>query len=173
MTTLTREPGRTAGTTIVPYDVARHGDAPWRLVAAVFEGYGFEFATDGYDADLARPHEHYPARGGAFVMAEDAAGRPVGCVGYSDEGAGAFELHRLYVLAEARRSGAGRALVAWVIAAVRSAGARRLVLYSDTTFVDAHRLYRRCGFRNHRFRYAADSWRSPEWGFEMLFEEGR
>jgi len=41
------------------------------------------------------------------------------------------------------------------------------VLYSDVAFLDAHRLYRRMGFRNHRFRYAPDPWQSREWGFEL------
>ena len=46
-------------------------------------------------------------------------------------------------------------------------GCERMVLFSDIAFEDAHRLYLRFGFRNHRFRYAPDPWQSREWGFEL------
>ncbi len=153
---------------ILPYDPQRHGDGPWRVVKAVFDEYAFPFDENDYDADLARPHEHY--REGWFWVAEDADGAVVGCVGLSDESNvrhGLFELHRLYVLASQRNSGLGERLVRTVIEAARAADARELVLYSDIAFVAAHRLYRRCGFRNHRFRYATDPWASREWGFTL------
>lgn len=154
---------------IVPYDRARHADGPWQVVAAVFAEYGFPFSESEYDADLVDPAAHYDGERGWFSVVEDERGRVVGCVGVTDEGAGLFELHRLYVLAEARRGGTGAALVQWVIDVARQGRARRLVLYSDVAFGDAHRLYRRLGFRNHMFRYAPDPWHSRELGFELLF----
>lgn len=153
------------GQRIVAYDPERHGDGPWRVVKAVFDEYGFPFDEHDYDADLLRPHEHY--RPGWFWVAEDANGGVAGCVGLSDESGGVFELHRLYVLASERRTGLGERLVRTVIEAAREARADALVLYSDIAFRDAHRLYLRCGFRNHRFRYAPDPWASREWGFTM------
>ena len=147
------------------YDPSRHGDGPWRVVKGVFDEYGFPFDEFDYDADLRDPHLHYDGQRGWFVVAEDAAGAVVGCVAVTDEGDGLFELHRLYVSAAARRGGLGRQLVEWVIAKAREQGGRELVLYSDVAFQDAHRLYLRQGFRNHRFRYAPDPWQSREWGF--------
>jgi GNAT superfamily N-acetyltransferase len=155
---------------IVPYDRERHGDGPWRVVSAVFEEYGFPFAESEYDADLARPDLHYDGERGRFAVAEDAEGRVVGCVGVTDEGGGEFELHRLYVLAEARRGGTGGRLVEWVFERVRERAGRRVVLFSDVHFEDAHRLYLRMGFRCNRFRYAPDPWQSREWGFVMELE---
>jgi len=152
---------------IVPYDRDRHGDGPWRVVSAVFEEYGFPFSESDYDADLMDPATHYDGESGWLSVAEDDDGRVVGCVGVTDEGGGLFELHRLYVLAEARRGGTGARLVQWVLETAREHGARRIVLYSDVAFLDAHRLYGRMGFRNHTFRYAPDPWRSREWGFEL------
>lgn len=154
---------------IVPYDGARHGDGPWRVVSAVFEEYGFPFAESEYDADLLDPATHYDGVSGWFAVAEDDDGQVVGCVGLTDEGGGLFELHRLYVLAEARRGGTGCRLVEWVFETARAQGCRQMELYSDVHFEDAHRLYLRCGFRNHRFRYAPDPWHSREWGFVREF----
>jgi GNAT superfamily N-acetyltransferase len=156
---------------VVPYDRNLHGDAPWHVVKAVFDEYGFPFDENGYDADLNDPAAHYDGQAGWFAVAQDSDGWVVGCVGLTDEGQGLFELHRLYVLAEARRSGLGSALVEWVLAKARSRGARKVELFSDIAFTDAHRLYRRLGFRCHRFRYAPDPWQSREWGFELVLEE--
>lgn len=154
----------------MPYDRARHGDGPWRVVAAVFEEYGFPFAESDYDADLLHPDQHYDGITGWFRVVEDTDGQVVGCVGLTDNGAGTFELHRLYVLASARKTGAGTALARWVVEEAQARGAKRLVLYSDVHFEDAHRLYRRLGFRCTKFRYAPDPFQSREWGFEMDFE---
>lgn len=156
---------------IVPYDPARHGDGPWRVVKTVFEEYGFEFQVSDYDADVARPHEFYVEPRGAFVVAEAEDGKVVGCIGITDEGGGEWELHRLYTLPEVRRAGLGYRLVQWAIDEAKARGAQRMVLFSDIYLRDAHRLYSRMGFARNRFRYAPDPWQSREWGFEMRFGE--
>ena len=61
-------------------------------------------------------------------------------------------------------------MLRWALALARKRGARTVELYSDVAFLDAHRLYRRFGFRNHRFRYAPDPWQSREWGFILELE---
>lgn len=152
---------------VVPYSAERHGSGPWQVVSVVFEEYGFPFQESDYDADLADPAAHYDGERGWFSVVEDDGGQVVGCVGVTDEGEGVFELHRLYVLASARRSGAGSALVQWVLDVARERGARKVMLFSDVHFEDAHRLYTRVGFRCTRFRYAPDPWQSREWGFEL------
>lgn len=154
---------------VVPYSKARHGDGPWRVVSAVFEEYGFPFAESDYDADLVDPATHYDGLRGWFAVAENGAGRVVGCIGVTDEGDGLFELHRLYVLAEGRRGGTGGKLVNWVFEIAQAHGCQRMVLFSDVHFEDAHRLYVRHGFRNDRFRYAPDPWQSRELGFTREF----
>lgn len=152
-----------ARVTIVPYEAARHGDAPWQVIRTVFKEYNFEFTDGEYQEDLVR----YDGVGGWLAVAEDATAKVIGCVALTDEGAGLFELHRLDVLPEARRAGLGERLVRWGIDGVVARGGQTLELYSDVAFLDAHRLYRRMGFRNHRFRYASDPWQSREWGFTM------
>lgn len=152
------------------YDPQRHGDGPWRVVESVFREYGFEFAVSDYDADVFAPHEHYGGERNGFAVAVS-EGEVVGCVGYTDEGGGVFELHRLYVHERARRLGAGTRLVQWVHDEVRQLDGRRIVLFSDVHFEDAHRLYHRMGYRCTRFRYAPDPWQSREWGFVHDLEE--
>jgi GNAT superfamily N-acetyltransferase len=153
---------------ILPYERERHGDGPWRVVSAVFEEYGFAFAENDYDADLLDPAAHYDGTHGWFAVAEDGGGRVVGCVGLTDEGEGEFEIHRLYVLREARRQGVGSSLLRWALAQTAACGgAHTIVLFSDVHFIDAHRLYERAGFRCNRFRYGPDPWQSREWGFVL------
>ena len=156
---------------IVPYERARHGDGPWRVVSAVFEEYGFPFQESDYDADLLRPDGFYVEPTGWFWVVEDRSGEVVGCVGLSDEGGGEFELHRLYVLSAARGQRLGERLCSIVIDKARKQGAGRLVLFSDVHFTHAHAMYERAGFRCNRFRYAPDPWQSREWGFIMELEQ--
>jgi GNAT superfamily N-acetyltransferase len=156
---------------ILPYDPARHGDGPWRVVKAVFDEYGFPFDEFDYDADLRDPASRYDGTNGWFAVAEEGS-RVVGCVALKDEGDGIFELHRLYVALEARRGGTGERLIRWALDEARARGARSVILFSDVAFTDAHRLYERLGFRQVRFRYAPDPWQSPEWGYEMTLDPG-
>jgi GNAT superfamily N-acetyltransferase len=147
---------------IVPYDFARHGDGPKRVVIDAWIPYGYEFSEE-FDTDIVRPDLAYPL---GFVVGEQ-DGRVVGCIGISDDGYGTYHLNRLYVRQDARRQGLGGRLVDWVIDEARRHGGTRLILFSDIAFEDAHRLYRSKGFRCTRFRYAPDAWASREWGFEM------
>lgn len=158
---------------VVPYQREAHGDGPWRVVSSVFHEYGFPFAESEYDADVVAPERFYDGERGWFWVAVDSAGEVVGCVGLTDDGGGEFELHRLYVLAEARGHHLGERLCAQVIEKAREQGCARLVLFSDVHFEHAHALYERCGWRVDRFRYAPDPWQSREWGFVMEFPEGR
>jgi len=74
-------------------------------------------------------------------------GTVVGSVGVERVDAETAELHRLYLDAEWRGRGLGRALVEAVLDWCRAQRVPRLVLWSDTRFDLAHRLYERMGFR--------------------------
>jgi len=150
---------------LLPYDRARHEDGPWQVVSAVFAEYGWEFASDGYDADVREPDAYYGAPGGFAVV--ETGGRVVACVGYTVEPPGHVELHRLYVLPEMRRAGLGERLVHWVIERARAQHTASVVLYTDINFTAAQRLYERLGFRCFTFRYAPDPWQSREWGYVL------
>lgn len=138
-------------------------DALRALVGGVFAEYpGCVLDPEGLDADLAAWATHLDERGGSGWVVVDAGADAVGpadgavvaCVGVApsdDDVPGldvaAVELKRLYVAARARQQGLGRALVARVEEWARQHGAGAVVLWSDTRFTDAHRLYERCGYR--------------------------
>ena len=90
--------------------VAGDSAAAAAVVRAVYEEFGFTWDEAGYHADLRDVEESYAA----FFVAEN-DGRVVGTAGLTSHGS----LERLYVLAEARGSGAGSALLAAVVAEAR------------------------------------------------------
>ena len=57
------------------------------------------------------------------------------------------ELTEMYVCPNARRRGAGEALVRAAVAAMRSAGAEEITVLTGETNAPAQALYEKCGFR--------------------------
>lgn len=132
-------------------------DALRELIGGVFAEYpGCVLDPDGLDADLAAWASHLGDRGGCGWVVVGDGDHVVACIGVTPTTAevagvgadtGTVELKRLYVAASTRRRGLGRALVARVEQWGRDHGAGAVVLWSDTRFTDAHRLYERCGYR--------------------------
>jgi len=129
----------------VVIEPARARDAPAviGLIGDVFAEYGFIWDPAVEVPDLMEFDRHYA--GGTFWIARR-GGRIVGSVGVERLGEGAAELHRLYLDAGLRGRGLGRALVETVLAWCRDHDVPHLVLWSDTRFDLAHRLYERMGF---------------------------
>lgn len=131
----------------VAIEPAHSADVPAvvELIGRVFAEYGFVWEPATEVPDLFDLDRRYGGAAGAFWVGR-ADGRVVGSVGVERLPDGRAELHRLYVDATLRRRGVGRALVETVLAWCRARGIRHLVLWSDTRFEDAHRLYERMGF---------------------------
>lgn len=124
------------------------GDVPGviDLIGRVFAEYGFIYVPSTEVPDLGDFARHYQApHGEFFVVRQD--GVVVGSVGVERLDADTAELHRLYLDSHLRGRGTGRALVDAVLDWCRAQGISRLVLWSDTRFDLAHRLYTRAGFR--------------------------
>lgn len=135
----------------------RADDAPAviTLVERAYAEYpGCVLDLPGVDADLPDLADVWRAAGGRGWVVED-GDEVVACVGLTpadalpgDRGT-RVELKRLYVASTHRRRGLGRALVALVERhAVDDHGAAAVELWSDSRFVDAHRLYERCGYEH-------------------------
>ncbi len=147
---------------------ASAGDVPdvVALIGRVFAEYGFVYDPSVEVPDLLAFARHYgPPRGAFFVVRQ--AGRVVGSVGVERLDPDSAELHRLYLDAALRGRGTGRALVETVLDWCREQRVSRLVLWSDTRFEQAHRLYERMGFRLTGERtLAEDINQTREYGFE-------
>ncbi len=152
---------------------ASDADAPAviALIARCFSDYdGCVMDLPGLDADLPQVARHFRDRGGRFWVAE-AAGAIVGCVGYVPAEAETIELKRLYVAPEARRQGLASRLLALVEEAARRHGARSIVLWSDTRFVEAHAFYLAHGFaQTGATRRLDDPSHTTEYAFRRTVE---
>jgi GNAT superfamily N-acetyltransferase len=102
--------------------------------------------VDGEEPWLRAPATAYAGKGGELWVVE-LAGELVASVGLVPAGAGQVELKSLYVAKPGRRQGLGAELVGVVETAARQRGVGTVRLWSDTQFGDAHRLYRRLGYR--------------------------
>jgi GNAT superfamily N-acetyltransferase len=153
---------------LAPIAPARAGDVAGvvDLIGRVFAEYGWIYDPPREVHDLFAFDAHYaPPRGAFFVLRR--AGAVAGSVGVERVADDVAELHRLYLDADVRGRGLGRALVETVLAWCRGRGIGRLVLWSDTRFEDAHRLYARMGFRQTGEReLPGDPNQSREYGFE-------
>ncbi len=148
------------------------GDAQdiFGLIAICYADYPGCFVDPHDDLpDLRAPSIAYAACGGAFWAVEDERGRVCACVAVDFPEPGIAELHRLYVRPDCRGQGLGSRLVHHVESHVRLRGAPRLVLWSDTRFTTAHRLYSRLGYAQAGGqRQLADISQSAEYRFEKV-----
>jgi putative acetyltransferase len=144
--------------------VASDSPAAAAVVRAVYDEYGFTWDEEGYHADLRDVEASYAA---FFVAERD--GRIVGTAGLTGHGS----LERLYVLPQARGSGAGAALFTAVAAEARRRRHSQLEIWSDKRFADAHRLYERLGARVVGERVHDDPDSSHEWGLVLDLTDTR
>jgi len=136
-----------------------------RLIGDVFAEYGCVLDAENEDTYLLDPGLYFRQRGGEFWVVEE-AGRIIATVGvllHEDAG----EVKCLYVHRPHRRRGWGRRLSEMTLDFARRAGKRRMILWTDTRFLDAHRLYHKMGFTQRGTRELHDSNNTVEYGFEL------
>lgn len=135
------------------------GEIRWNLR----RGHGVELERATPDADLlveVKPLLEPPHR---LYLAE-VDGRPAGTAGLKQITPDVAEIKRMYVDPPFRRKGVARALLERVIDDGRTAGYRTLQLETAVWMVEAHGLYRRCGFVD------SDPFPDPEFGCFPDFE---
>jgi ribosomal protein S18 acetylase RimI-like enzyme len=135
------------------------------LIAGVYSEYDCVLDAEGEERHLLEPGPYFRSHGGEFWVVEDGGLiRATGAVLlHEDEG----ELKSLYVHPSFRKQGWGRRLTELAIDYARRHEKSKMILWSDTRFVDAHRLYRSLGFREMGKRELHDSNNTVEYGFEM------
>lgn len=120
-------------------------------LAGLFRGYAASLPVDlGYqdfDDELAALPGKYAPPYGALLLARDADGAALGCVGLRPlADAGMCEMKRLYLLPSARGLGLGRALADAVAAEARRLGYRELRLDTLPSMARAIAMYGEMGF---------------------------
>lgn len=136
------------------------------LIDRIFAEYDCKLDAENEDRHLLAPGPYFRASGGEFWVVEDEEGAILATVAVAlHEDAG--ELKALYVHPTLRRHGWGQRLTELAVEHARRAARPRMFLWSDTRFQDAHKLYRRMGFKEFGERDLHDSNNSHEFGFEM------
>lgn len=119
-----------------------------RIIGACFARYpGCVLDLPGLDSDLPDAAGHFRKAGGVLWIAERLS-EVVGCGGYVPcaDDPGSIELKRLYVAPHAWRHGIASRLLDRILAKARHLCAKRIILWSDTRFHEAHAFYKRHGF---------------------------
>jgi putative acetyltransferase len=123
------------------------------LARELFREYSDAIGTDleyqGFSAELASLPAPYSPPAGALFIAQS-GGQVAGCVALRPLDAGVGEMKRLYVRAEYRGAGVGKALIEAVIRAARAAGYRELRLDTLPSMASAQSLYGKLGFNEIR-----------------------
>jgi len=159
------------GEVSVELRTVRRSDVPGILVLIgdVYAEYGCVLRAELEERHLLEPDTYFRRTGGEFwVLSEgDAILATCGVLLHADSA----ELKTLYVHRSLRRQGWGRRLTRMVIDYARRQGRRRVILWSDTRFLDAHRLYRGMGFVQAGTRALHDSNQSIEHGFSLTLAD--
>jgi putative acetyltransferase len=135
------------------------------LIGEVYSEYDCVLDAETDERHLLEPGPYFRARNGEFWVVEENGGiRATVAVMLHDE---TSELKSLYVHSSLRRQGWGRRLTNLAIDYARANGSQKMILWSDTRFLDAHRLYRSMGFQEMGLRELHDSNNSIEYGFEL------
>jgi GNAT superfamily N-acetyltransferase len=137
--------GSTTGELLISPATAADVPGIVALIGRVYDEYEFVYEPRAEWPDLFGFDAHYaPPRGAFFVVR--VTDTIVGSAGVERLDERSAELHRLYLDAERRGRGTGRALIEAALAWCRERQITELILWSDTRFDLAHRLYTRMGF---------------------------
>jgi putative acetyltransferase len=112
---------------------------------------GVEVCLADFEREIASlPGSYAPPDGKLLLAIKESAGNSteaIGCIALRELGSDACEMKRLYVRPAFRGSGAGGELIRLLIAEARTIGYQRMLLDTLPSMKEAHKLYRRLGFR--------------------------
>jgi ribosomal protein S18 acetylase RimI-like enzyme len=140
---------------VSPVRTAEDLAAAVRLFRAYASSLDVDLSYQNFEQEMAAMPGKYAAPAGVLLLARDAGGAPVGCVGLRPiEPPGCCEMKRLYVAPEARGWGLGERLVAAVIREADRIGYREMRLDTLPSMAGAIALYRKLGFETMEPYYA-------------------
>ena len=129
----------------------------------LLEGYGMQLEEATPHGDLLVEIGPLLEPPQALYLAE-VDGRPAGTGGLQEVAPGVAEIKRMYTAPAFRGHGVARAVLSRLIDDARAAGYGRLQLETAVWMVEAHALYRSCGFTD------AEPFPDPEFGCFPGFE---
>lgn len=135
-----------------------------KLVGDVWAEYECVFAVEEEETHLLAPDEYFRAKDGDFWVVVE-KNEIVATVAVQMLGGETAELKSLYVRKDFRRQGLGEKLTTLVLKFAQMKGAKEVILWTDTRFTNAHKLYKRLGFKQVSSRELNDLNSSKEFGF--------
>ena len=143
MAALRHSSGFTIGEALSPADV----EACRELFVEYQQALGVSLCFQGFDTELASLPGAYARPKGRLLLAR-VAGTPAACAALRPLGEADGEMKRLYVRAQFRGMGLGRALAEIVIDEARAIGYASVKLDTLAQMAEAQALYSRLGFRD-------------------------
>lgn len=131
---------------ITPARTERELEATRQLFEAYAASLPVDLGYQRFESELAQIPGKYAPPAGEILIAWDAAGHAIGCVGLRPLGDQQCEMKRLYVVPDARCLGLGKALTEAVIELARERGYAELLLDTLATMGRATGIYERMGF---------------------------
>ncbi|MEE8119572.1 MAG: GNAT family N-acetyltransferase [Gammaproteobacteria bacterium] len=124
------------------------GPAVKALVFQVLEEYGLKPEPNGMDADLDALHAVYMEPGGVFEVLENASGKIIGCYGLFVVDEQCCELRKMYLHADTRGRGFGKALLCRALSVAKRLGFSEMQLETASCLKEAIGLYVDFGFES-------------------------
>jgi N-acetylglutamate synthase-like GNAT family acetyltransferase len=135
-----------------------------KLIGEVWAEYECVLDVGREEKYLLAPDDYFRAKGGDFWVVVE-KNEIVATVAVQLLGVKTAELKSLYVRKDFRRQGLGEDLTTLAVKYAHMKGAKEIILWSDTRFTKAHRLYERLGFKRASYRELDDLNSSKEFGF--------
>ena len=137
-----------------------------KLIAEIWNEYDCVLDTETEEKALLAPGEFFRARNGEFWIAAEKT-KIVATVAVMLDKKKNAELKYLYVGKDFRKIGLGEKLTRTAIKFAEMKGAAEMILWSDTRFTKAHKLYEKLGFEQFGERQLRDLNNSKEIGFRL------
>ena len=136
-----------------------------KLIGDIWAEYDCVLDTQGDDKYLLAPDDYFHSKDGEFWVAAE-RNEIIATVGVLMLDEKTAELKSLYVRGDFRRQNLGENLIKLAVKSASMKVRSEIILWSDTRFTNAHRLYETLGFKLLGKRELKDTNKSIELGFK-------